>query len=106
MLKGRYVKSANITGGAAGISLMLIYAGIVTKSTNFLQLALSWDKYIDILSFKVRGRKVWCNGVLSNKYNSTLIQMLMISKISTTHPSSKSIYIGGNICFINTVQKK
>ena len=30
---------------------MLIYAGIVTKSTNFLQLALSWDKYIDILSF-------------------------------------------------------
>lgn len=72
MLKGRYVKSANITGGAAGISLMLIYAGIVTKSTDFLHLALSWDKYIDILSFKVRGRKVWCNGVLSNKYNSTL----------------------------------
>ena len=72
MLKGRYVKSANITGGAAGISLMLIYAGIVRRSTIFLPLALSWDKYIDILSFKVRGRKVWCNGVLSNKYNSTL----------------------------------
>lgn len=72
MLKGRYVKSANITGGAAGISLILIYAGIVTKSTDFLQLALSWDKYIDILSFKVRGKKVWCDGVLSYKYKSSL----------------------------------
>lgn len=71
-LKGRYAKSAAITTGVAGISLMLIYASIVTKSAYFLQLALSWDEYIDILAFEVGKKKVWCNGVLSSKYDPTL----------------------------------
>lgn len=66
-LNGRYVKSANIKNGASGISLLLIYASIVTKSTNFLQLALSWNEYIDILSFEIKGAKVWCNSLPINR---------------------------------------
>lgn len=67
--KGRYVKSADVKTGATGISLLLLYAGIVTKSTFFLKLALSWDEYIDILSFEISGKKVWCSGLPTNKTN-------------------------------------
>lgn len=59
--RGRYVKNATLSSGAAGLGMLMLYAYTITGKEKYLQHAYKWNELVDVLSFSLAGHKVWAN---------------------------------------------